>query len=65
MIHWAEGLSPARVQGAAALVRQGRDAGVSEGIAGAAPFEENAGGNTESAEDGVHAEWPGAGCGMT
>ena len=28
MIHWAEGLAPEGVQGAAALVRQGRDAGV-------------------------------------
>ena len=32
MIHWAEGLGPEGVQGAAALVRQGRDAGVQEAM---------------------------------
>ena len=38
MIHWAEGLAPEGVQGAAALVRQGRDAGVQESIGALIPF---------------------------
>ena len=37
MIHWAEGLSPARVRGAAPLVRARRDAGVQRSVAGGPP----------------------------